>query len=85
MGHDKMAGRNFRKGPSDEEKGIGDEEKGIGNVGGRKREVYSVSFMLSRSVRPVNAKPQVDVVESVASGCPYPGVSCSQEKTFAVL
>lgn len=52
--HDKTAGRNFRTGPSDS-------EKGIRNVGGRKREVYSVSFMLSRSVRPVNAKPQVEV------------------------
>jgi hypothetical protein len=47
--HDKIAGRNFRKGPSDE-------EKGIGNFGGREREVYSVKVMLSRSVRPVNLR-----------------------------
>ena len=52
MDHNKMAGRNFPKGPSDE-------EKGIRNVGGRKREVYSVQPMLSRAVPPVKCDPAV--------------------------
>lgn len=49
MDHDKIAGKNFRKGPSDE-------EKGIENVGGRRREVYSVRLMLSRSLEHVKSK-----------------------------
>ena len=49
MDHDKTAGRNLRKGPSDE-------EKGIGNVAGERREVYSVRFMLSRSMGHVKSK-----------------------------
>jgi len=51
--HDKTAGRNFRKGPSDE-------EKGIGNVAGERREVYSVRFMLSRSMGHVKSKACFD-------------------------
>lgn len=49
MNHDKIAGKNFRKGPSDE-------KKDIENVGGRRREVYSVMVMLSRSLRPVKCE-----------------------------
>lgn len=42
---------NFRTGPSDG-------EKAIENVGGRRREVYSVMVMLSRSMRTVKWMPR---------------------------
>ena len=42
---------NFRTGPSDG-------EKAIENVGGRRREVYSVTVMLSRSMRTVKRMPR---------------------------
>ena len=79
MHHKKIAGGNFRKGPSDE-------QKAIENVGGRKREVYSVTLMLSRSMGHVKFKACFDCpLRSDGSRWSHMSVFDNQARTFVSL